>query len=140
MDYDLFLRRLGAALRKRRQALDLTQEAIAHELEVHQSNISMLEKGKQGFDSKTFFELGVALQIPLHRILEETEEGEGSMDQRVELLSDDERKVVSFFRMCNSKGRGIILSIAEMAARANPIGKNIKPLIGRLKSVKTASR
>ena len=62
------------------------------------------------------------------------------MDQRVELLSDLEREVVAFIRMSNSKGKEVIRSIAEMTARANPIGKNVKPLIGSHKSRRSGSR
>lgn len=135
MDYTNFLKRLGAAVRERRLDNKKSQEAIAIDLGIHQSNLSKLEKGIQGFDSKTLFELGQALDTPLHKLFQEVERTQhhgkgqlngGSMeDRRVQLLDDDERTLVRLFESSNAKGRAIFLSMAEMIAKANPVGANV---------------
>jgi transcriptional regulator with XRE-family HTH domain len=127
MDYHQFLKKLGAAVRQKRLDNKKSQEAVAHDLGVHQSNVSKLEKGAQGFDSKTLFDLGQSLGTPLHQLLKTVEASE-PMDQRFELLSDAERDIVRLFRSCNARGREILMSVAEMTAKANPQGANVVPI------------
>jgi transcriptional regulator with XRE-family HTH domain len=131
MDYNQFLKRLGSAVRQRRIDNNKTQESVAHDLGVHQSNLSKLEKGDQGFDSRTLFDLAQSLGTPLHqlfRLIEKPAEGGDDLDQRIELLSDQEREMVKFFRSCNGKGKEILLTVASMTSQANPQGANVVAL------------
>lgn len=131
MDYTNFLRRLGATIKQLRLDSQKSQEAVANELGVHQSNLSHLERGKQGFDSKTIFGLGQALNTPLHKIFQEVEkdtDGEHrTPSKRAELSEDEraERELVRLFKTCNKRGRMILLSVAEMTTKANPVGANV---------------
>lgn len=69
MSYTQFLRQFGAAVRARRLALDKTQPEIADAVDgLDQGGLSRVERGGQGFDSDTLYQLALALDVPVHRL------------------------------------------------------------------------
>ena len=73
MDYTSFLKKIGRAIRERREELNLTQAQVADKLGTEQGNVSRLERGEQGFDSLSLFKLAGALDIPLCEIMAQVE-------------------------------------------------------------------
>lgn len=60
VDYELFLKRLGAEIRRRRKARKMNQIAFADLVQTDQGSISRLENGKQGFDSPLLYRISQA--------------------------------------------------------------------------------
>lgn len=73
MAYDVFRTRLGAVIRRRRKERELTQVQLAEKVGIDQANITRLERGKQGFDSETIFNVAAALGCTLTEIFAEVE-------------------------------------------------------------------
>lgn len=70
--FETFTRQLGSAVRARRKALGWTQEQLAAKLDdvgLDQAGISRIEAGDQGLRTETLYELAVALQTPVYRLL-----------------------------------------------------------------------
>jgi signal transduction histidine kinase/transcriptional regulator with XRE-family HTH domain len=67
------LQRLGAFIRERRTALQLTQEQLAKRLDWTQERISVLERGKYGLPSLlALVHMAEALEVPLDALIEAT--------------------------------------------------------------------
>ena len=62
VDYELFLKRLGAEIRRRRQTAKLNQIEFAAKVNTDQGSISRLENGKQGFDSPLLYRISEAFK------------------------------------------------------------------------------
>jgi len=60
---DLYMAALGDVLRECRKHLGLTQEAMAHRLELHRNYISLIERGRQNITLETLFKLADVLAI-----------------------------------------------------------------------------
>jgi transcriptional regulator with XRE-family HTH domain len=63
MDYDLWLKRLGAEIRRRRKELELNQIEFAEKVQTDQGSISRLENGKQGFDSPLIHRIAEVFKV-----------------------------------------------------------------------------
>lgn len=74
MAYDMFRTRLGAAIRRHRKERELTQVQLAEKVGIDQANITRLERGKQGFDSETIFNIAQALDCTLTELFAEVEQ------------------------------------------------------------------
>jgi transcriptional regulator with XRE-family HTH domain len=74
MDYRTFRARFGAALKRRRKLLELTQAQLADRVQKDQANITRIERGKQGFDSETLFDLARELKTSLADLFAEVEQ------------------------------------------------------------------
>lgn len=128
MDHTTFLRRLGTVVKQLRISRQKTQEEVANEVGMNQSNLSKLERGAQGFDSKTIFDIGQTLSTPLHEIFHEVEKGAGGDNRPLAQKrpeDEEERELLRLYRTCNRRGREIILSVAEMTIKANPASANV---------------
>lgn len=74
MDYAQFRVRLGAALKRRRVARQLTQVQLSERMGIDQANITRIERGKQGFDSETLFRIAKELGCSLADLFAEVEQ------------------------------------------------------------------
>jgi transcriptional regulator with XRE-family HTH domain len=63
----------GAAVRKRRQQLGLSQEDFADKANVHRTYVSSIELGKVQISIAVAQRLAVALEIPLSKLWREVE-------------------------------------------------------------------
>jgi transcriptional regulator with XRE-family HTH domain len=69
MGYRRFKAQFGAAVRNRRLALGKTQPDIAEAVDgLDQGGLSRLERGLQGFDSDTLYQLALALELPVYEL------------------------------------------------------------------------
>lgn len=73
-DYEIFRARVGDAVKRRREAAELTQAVLADEVGIDQANIARIERGKQGWDSDTIFRLTRALKCSLADLFAEAEQ------------------------------------------------------------------
>ena len=72
VDYDLFKRRFGRAVKKFRKLLEKNQTTLAIDSGTDQGSISRIEAGKQGFDSELLFKLSHdGLNVGLDTIMQE---------------------------------------------------------------------
>jgi transcriptional regulator with XRE-family HTH domain len=63
------LQTLGDEVRERREARNLTQEALAHESGVHRNVLAKLEQGKTDSRVRTLFKVAVGLNMPLGTLI-----------------------------------------------------------------------
>jgi transcriptional regulator with XRE-family HTH domain len=61
MDYDLFLKKLGAEIKRRRKLLEMNQIDFAAAIQTDQGSVSRIENGKQGFDSPLLYRIAQKL-------------------------------------------------------------------------------
>ena len=73
IDNDMLLR-IGLALRKRREALKVTQEEFAANNEMDASYYGAVERGRQNLTLLNLMRLARGLQVPLSQIVREAEE------------------------------------------------------------------
>lgn len=73
-------RLFGAAVRKRREALGLSQEAFADKAGIHRTYVSSIERGKVGISIGIAHRLAVALETPLSRLWRDIERDSESAD------------------------------------------------------------
>lgn len=67
----------GKALRRRRERLEVSQEALAFTSEIHRTYISELERGIKNPSMTTLQKLAVALDTTKTALVRETERREG---------------------------------------------------------------
>lgn len=75
-------RLFGAAIRRRRQKLGLSQEDFADQAGIHRTYISSIELGKVKISICVAQQLAGALNTPLSRIWQEVERSQGKANQR----------------------------------------------------------
>lgn len=69
MSYASFKTTFGAKVRELRQAAKMTQPQLADAIEgLDQGGLSRLERGKQGFDSNTLYQIAIGLSVPVYRL------------------------------------------------------------------------
>lgn len=73
MQYAAFLKRFGAAVKRRRKSIPLSQDELASRAETDQSTISRIERGEQGFDGQMLISISAALGTPLSVLVAEVE-------------------------------------------------------------------
>jgi len=71
----------GAAIRRRRQKLGLSQEDFADQAGIHRTYISSIELGKVKISISVAQQLADALGTPLSRIWKEIERSEGRLSR-----------------------------------------------------------
>ena len=71
MSYMDIRKQIGINIRKRRDALGLSQEALAHESGIHRTYISGLERGIRNPTVTIVQSIAVALDISPSKLLEE---------------------------------------------------------------------
>lgn len=70
MDDDALLRKLGQAIRARRKALGMSQEAFAALLGMHRTQMGHIEQGRKDCRLSTLSRIAEGLQIPLAGLLD----------------------------------------------------------------------
>ncbi|MCX5712134.1 MAG: helix-turn-helix transcriptional regulator [Candidatus Omnitrophica bacterium] len=68
-----FRQELGMAIRRRRHKLNLSQEDFADKANIHRTYVSSIELGKVDVGIGVVYKIAVALDIPLNKLLKETE-------------------------------------------------------------------
>ena len=61
------------AIRRRRHKLDLSQEDFADKADIHRTYVSSIELGKVDVGIGVAYKIAVALNLPLSKLLKETE-------------------------------------------------------------------
>lgn len=74
VDFHVFLTRFGIAVKRRRLEKGWTQYELAAKVGVEQPSVHRIEKGRQGWDSKTVFSLAEALECSLADLFIEVEQ------------------------------------------------------------------
>jgi transcriptional regulator with XRE-family HTH domain len=92
--YEEFLVEFGDIVKRRREALEMSQDSVAGNYS--QANVSRLEKGKQGFDSEFLFYLSRSLQVDLATLFAFTKPREGGL--HYEILAPEEYALIQNFR------------------------------------------
>lgn len=69
-----FRENLGEVLKRRRKELGLNQAEVAEPIGLSQADVSRMERGEQGFDSRTIFLLARQLRTSLTEIFSEVEQ------------------------------------------------------------------
>lgn len=64
---------LGMAIRKRRHKLNLSQEDFADKADIHRTYVSSIELGKVDVGIEVAYKIARALNLPLSKLLKETE-------------------------------------------------------------------
>jgi transcriptional regulator with XRE-family HTH domain len=67
------LERLGRALRKRREALEYSQESFADAIAMHRTYYSAIERGEKNLQLDTLQKVARGLRTPLWGLLREAE-------------------------------------------------------------------
>jgi len=70
-----FFRRIGTALRKRREALGFSQESFADHIEMHRTYYSAIERGEKNLQLDTLQRLCAGLQARVWEVVREAETG-----------------------------------------------------------------
>ncbi len=70
----LFQKRFGEIVRRRREALGISQEELADRCGLHRTYVSMIERGIKSASLRSLLALSRALSRPPHLLLKETEE------------------------------------------------------------------
>ena len=65
----------GSAIRRRREALNLSQEALAERAQLHRTYISLIERGSRAASIETVMKLAKALGTTGSELLREIDEG-----------------------------------------------------------------
>ena len=65
--------RLGAAIRRRREALDLSQEAFADQIEMHRTYYSAIERGEKNLQLSTLDRVCVGLGTTIWELFRSAE-------------------------------------------------------------------
>ena len=65
--------RLGAAMRSRRQRLEVSQEAFADQIGMHRTYYSALERGEINLTLKTLRRIFAGLRIPVWELLKDAD-------------------------------------------------------------------
>ena len=68
-----FRRDFGMAIRRRRHKLNLSQEDFAEEADIHRTYVSSIELGKVDVGIGIAYKIARALNLPLSKLLKETE-------------------------------------------------------------------
>ena len=74
MEADRLIKGLGLALRERREAQGLTQEALHLATNIHRNYIGGIERGEREPTIRVIAELGRALDVPLRELVGRAEE------------------------------------------------------------------
>lgn len=74
MNYEAWLTRFGQVVKRYRLASELTQFDLAEQAGCQQSDISRLERGQQGFDSRTAYGISKVLGIAVSTLIAEAED------------------------------------------------------------------
>jgi transcriptional regulator with XRE-family HTH domain len=93
-EYEEFLHEFGDIIKRRREALKMSQDQVADGYS--QANVSRLEKGKQGFDSEFIFHLSRSLQVDLATLFAFTKPREAGL--HYEILAPEEYALIQNFR------------------------------------------
>jgi transcriptional regulator with XRE-family HTH domain len=64
---------LASAIRRRRQAAGLSQEALADRAELHRTYISLVERARRNLTVDALDRIAAALEVPASRLLGEAE-------------------------------------------------------------------
>ena len=67
--------RFGAAVRTQRQRLEISQERLAEQADLHVTYVSLVERGKRNPTLDVAERLARALNMPLSRLVHECESG-----------------------------------------------------------------
>ncbi len=65
--------RLGTAIRRRREALDLSQEAFADQIEMHRTYYSAIERGEKNLQLSTLERVSVGLGTTIWELFRSAE-------------------------------------------------------------------
>ena len=68
-----FRREFGMAIRRRRHQLKLSQEEFADKADIHRTYVSSIELGKVDVGIGVVYRIAEALNLPLSKLLKETE-------------------------------------------------------------------
>ena len=74
MDADRLIRGLGLALRERREAEGMSQEALGHATNIHRNYIGGIERGERQPTVRVIVELGGALGASMPDLFDRAEE------------------------------------------------------------------
>lgn len=67
---------IGKALRKRRDALKVSQEAFADQIKMHRTYYSAIERGEKNIELLTLQRVCKGLKVPIWQVLRDAETGE----------------------------------------------------------------
>lgn len=65
--------RIGAALRRRREALEISQEAFAEAVDMHRTYYSAIERGRKNMRLETLERICAALRTRMWEVIKEAE-------------------------------------------------------------------
>jgi transcriptional regulator with XRE-family HTH domain len=74
LDVKAFQESFGKAVRRRRQAIGISQEELASRCELHRTYISEIERGLKSASLKAILAISHALGCPPHVLIREAEE------------------------------------------------------------------
>jgi transcriptional regulator with XRE-family HTH domain len=74
LDIKAFQESFGKAVRRRRQAIGISQEEFASRCELHRTYVSEIERGLKSASLKAILAISYALGCPPHVLLKEAEE------------------------------------------------------------------
>lgn len=107
---DLDFRTIGQKIRERRQALGITQEYIANQLDVNPSHISNIECGRANPSLTALVRIANALQCSVDYFI--CEEYIFSNDGEKEKTLDD--KIMYKLKFCNADKKNRILKMIDL--------------------------
>ncbi len=73
MKTDIFLRQVGASLRRRREALGVSQEAFADLIGMHRTYYGAIERGEKNLSLSTTIRVCAGLKAPVWEVFREAE-------------------------------------------------------------------
>ena len=68
-----FIQKFGQIIRKKREKLNLSQEASAEKANIHRTYVSSIELGKVDVGISVALKLARALKLPLSKLIKNTE-------------------------------------------------------------------
>jgi len=66
-----FQKAVGAAIRKKRESLDLSQEAFADSIEMHRAYYSSIERGERNLTLKLLFRVSQGLKAKISELMKD---------------------------------------------------------------------
>ena len=73
MKTDIFLRKVGTSIRRRREALGVSQEAFADQIGMHRTYYGAIERGEKNLSLTTTIRVCVGLKSPVWEVFREAE-------------------------------------------------------------------
>ncbi|GBE37429.1 HTH-type transcriptional regulator Xre [bacterium BMS3Bbin08] len=114
---------IGGKIKKKRRELGISQEELAERLGVTYQQVQRYENGRNKLNVENIQVIADTLDVPPAYFFSDREK-EAVSEELTPYLPAEESKLLGYFRKIRVKNsRSLVLQVARLAARANPVRK-----------------